>query len=740
VSEDTVPLPPDSRVLDGRTPLPNIEWIGSQTITLAHDDEILVTGRDGRIDRKREQGYFVKDTRLVSSWSLSIGGTPLNLVEGAPLGSRTARMEFTNPDVRLPSDLLRDGELRIRIDRILGPGVHDDLLVENFSSHLVEFDLELRIESDFADIFDVRSGTTLRRGSIQTTWDEETGTLKASYRNKAFQRRLAVEVRLSPSEPEYANGRLVFRLRLEPRVPQKICLHWVAYLPEERRPQTECGDLVTPLEETLAAVAELTRVETDVPRLDRILSCSCQDLVTLRLSASGAGLPLERDEEIAPWIPAAGVPWFVALFGRDALWTGLETEIISPAFSESSLIALASLQGHGYDDDRDLQPGKILHELRQGELAQLRLIPHTPYYGTHDATSLFVIAVADSWRWTGNEQVLRRLRPAVESALQWIDEEGDIDGDGLQEYAPRTPKGYAHQGWRDAEDGIVDEHGNPVSYPIALVELQGYVVYAKRSWAQVLEEVFGETEQAKVLRDEADHLAGLIDSQFAWDEQGTFYLGLDGNKRPIASVASNAAHLLWAGAVTEERAAKVASRLLAPDMFSGWGIRTLSSEHPSYNPLAYQRGSVWPHDNAIAVSGMLRYGLARQAHRVIEGIIDAGTLFAGGRLPELFTGVHRDAGAYPVPYRFANSPQAWAAGALPMILGSLLGIEPDAHNAKLYFKPSFPRWLRRVRLSGLRLGERRIDLLVEQGTDGEYRIGCDQDESAIEIVFKQDPR
>lgn len=715
-------IPSDELDLHGAAPLPSIEWIGSQTITLSHDDEILVTTRDGGIDRRREQGYFVKDTRMISGWSLSIGGVPIGLVEGAPLGARTARLEFTNPTIALPVGALADGSLRIRVDRSLGPGLHDDLVLEYFGEQPVTFDLELAVECDFADIFDVRRGMLTRRGTLQMHWDPVASQLAAYYEHESFKRGLLLELGHSKRPVEYANGRLILRVALEPQQHERICLRWIPLLPEERRPVSPCEDLVGPLRESLEALATMTRITSEVPRLDRMLNCAVHDLVALRLSPSGAGLPLE-DGDAPSWIPAAGVPWFVALFGRDALWTSLQTSVLTPSITRASLLALGAMQGEGYDDSRDLQPGKIPHELRQGELASLRLVPHTPYFGTHDATSLYVIAASEEWRWRADRALMERLRPHVERALAWIDTDGDPDGDGLQEYAPRGPHGYQHQGWRDAEDGILDGTGGTVTPPVALVELQGYVVAAKRGWARVLEEAFGEKESARRLRAQADELAIAIEERFFWPSEGTYYLGLDGNKAPIASVASNPAHLLWAGAVSSERAGSVAERLLAEDMFSGWGIRTLSSAHPAFNPIAYQRGSVWPHDNAIAIAGMLRYRLDDHAHQVIEGLVDAGALFAGGRLPELFTGLRRDRGAYPVPYRYANAPQAWSAGAIVLVMTSLLGINPDAPHGRLWLDPSFPSWLNRVTLTGLTFAAERLALVVERTPEGRYRLG-----------------
>ncbi|ACU53328.1 amylo-alpha-1,6-glucosidase [Acidimicrobium ferrooxidans DSM 10331] len=715
--------------------LPTVDWLGSETITLADDDEILVTARNGSIDRERERGYFVKDTRLLSGWSLTLGTAPLILVEGAALGPRAARLEFTNPTLTLVNHRLDEGDLRIRLDRVIGPGIHDDLLIENFSLSPISVDLELGIESDFADIFDVRSGRRARRGSVQTTWDPGTRRLETTYRNGAFARALVVEVAEAPAQPEYANGRLIVRIALEPRAETSICLRLHARLTTLRSPTYACEQLVAPLEKLHQDRRLLTTVTTSNTRLERIMRRSVDDLLALRMSAEGAGLGAHPD--ILPWIPAAGVPWFVALFGRDSIWTGLETVMLGTQFLQAALFALASVQATTDDPTRDAEPGKIPHELRQGELAELQLIPHTPYYGTHDATSLFVIAAGELWRWTGDRALLARLGPSVEAAIAWIDRYGDRDGDGLQEYAPRSATGYRHQGWRDAEDGILQGDGSVVDGPIALVELQGYVVAAKRAWANVLEEAFGDLERAATLREEASRLVEAIEERFWWPEESTYYLGLDGAKRPIDSVASNPSHLLWAQVPSPERARAVADRLLAPDLFSGWGLRTLSSNHPAYNPLSYQRGSVWPHDNAIAIAGLAAYGLADHAHALATALLDAGTLFAGGRLPELFTGVDRDAGAYPRPYRLANAPQAWAAGAFALIVAALLGLAPNAAAGTLTVRPALPAWLDRITLTNLQIGDHTTTVTVERRR-GETTIEA-TGSSGLVVEFASEP-
>jgi glycogen debranching enzyme len=464
---------------------------------------------------------------------------------------------------------------------------------------------------------------------------------------------------------------------------------------------------------------------------------SVEDLSSLRMAPAGDVVSHGPRDDGDAWVPAAGVPWFVTLFGRDSLIVSLQTLLLSPRFALATLRALAALQGTTTDDERDLQPGKIEHEIRHGELAQLGLIPHTPYYGTHDATTLYVLTAAEAWRWHGDREALAAVRPNVERALEWIDRYGDSDGDGLQEYATRSSHGYYNQGWKDAEDAVLDSEGRKAPLPIALCEHQGYVVAAKRAWADVLESALADDRTAQRLRSEADRLAELIEERFWWESEGTYYLGLDGDKRPIETVASNPAHLLWSEAIVPERARRVARRMLEPDMFSGWGIRTLASSHKAFNPFAYHLGTIWPHDNAIAAAGFRHYGLDEEAVRVADGIFDAAQRFAGCRLPELFAGLARDEGGFPVPYLGANVPQAWASGAVIHLVTILLGLTVDAAKRKVILDPFLPEWLKEIRLENLRVDDLSVDLRVSRQLDGEHELEVHPRDGQLEVTLER---
>jgi glycogen debranching enzyme len=724
--------------------------VGPEAITIHADDEVVVCTPDSRMSSTKEEGYFARDTRFVSGYRLKLGRVAPLLLNSAAVQPFSSRFEFTNPDLVTVDGIVPSEKLHLRVDRHVGHGVHEDFDIVNYGHDPVALGFEVSYESDFADLFDVKAHQLVRRGMLQSEWDQVQGRLTTTYRHGDFRRALELRVDKSGSPPQFANGGILFRLELEPRQAWHTCILWVPMIDDEpvRSPPAVCSDLLGLDNEHVQArrrwVEHSTRIVTSDPSVSGVVAQAVDDLSSLRmhmhddLAAAGHSHPDTEQDDIDAWVPAAGVPWFVSLFGRDSLVVSLQTLPLSPRFALGSLHALAHLQADFYDDGRDMQPGKVEHEVRHGELAHFHLIPHTPYYGTHEATTFFVWTAAQAWRWHGDRTVLDDLRPNVERALSWIDTDGDSDGDGLQEYKTRAGEaGYYNQGWKDATDGIPDADGTSSSLPIALCEHQAYVVAAKRAWADVVEEAWGESAAVARLREEATRLAALLEERFWWEEEGTYYLGLDGAKQPIKSVASNPGHLLWAGAITPDRAARVRDRLLAEDMWSGWGIRTLSAQHPAYNPFSYQLGSVWPHDNAICAAGFRRYGLDASAAQVARAIFDASDRFRSRRLPELFSGLPRDPGGFPVQYLGANVPQAWAAGAVVHFISSLLGVQADAPHRRLVLRPWLPPWLDEVRLENLRVGDAVVDLRVHRLADGGHGIDVERQQGELEVALDE---
>jgi glycogen debranching enzyme len=571
----------------------------------------------------------------------------------------------------------------------------------------VRFNLEIAIRSDFADLFEVKSGHIIRRGRIFTEWCADKSRLRNAYRNRDFHRDFILTLRCNGSGCAYANGRLSFEIELAAGAEWHACL---LYEPGDGNIRLEAPpECIADREKTEAGrrlawwQSTVLKVEARNDEFVRFVRQAIDDTAALRLPAA--------DTEQPAFVPAAGIPWFATLFGRDSLIASIQNAIAYPPFACGTLDALGRLQATARDDYRDAEPGKIMHELRHGELAHFKLIPHTPYYGTADATMLYLIVLHVAWRCTGEQALLERHLKTAEACLAWIDEFGDRDGDGFQEYATRSPAGYENQGWKDAGDAVLHPDGSPVRGPKALCELQGYVYDAWQRMAEIFDEL-GKTERAKELREKASALFQRFDSAF-WDEDSGFYAyALDGEKRKVLTVASNPGHCLWSGIVPEKRARRVVDRLMQSDMWTGWGIRTLSANHPAYNPHSYQNGSTWPHDNGVIAMGFRRYGFAEEAAQVVRGVTQAGSYFALHQLPELYAGFQRDPDAFPVQYLGANVPQAWAAGTAFALLQTIVGYQPDAPRDRLYIDPILPTWLPELTLNDLQIGRHKLDLSI----------------------------
>jgi glycogen debranching enzyme len=446
------------------------------------------------------------------------------------------------------------------------------------------------------------------------------------------------------------------------------------------------------------------RIDSDHELLNRTLDRSLADLVTLRNDG-----PADGEHYLA-----AGIPWFATLFGRDSIIAALETVAFIPSLAVSTLTVLARLQATADDPWHDAEPGKILHEMRTGEMARAGETPHDAYYGSIDSTPLWLILLGATHAWTGDDALLEQLWPNALAALAWIDDYGDPDGDGFVEYSRRSRLGLLNQGWKDSGDAIRHTNGLPADGPIALAEVQGYVYSAKRSMARLARHR-GESELALRLDSAADELRVQFDAAFWLPDARYYAMALDGEKRPVASIGSNPGQALWTGIVPASRAARVGERMLEPDMFSGWGVRTFAAGQPGYNPVGYHTGSIWPHDNALIAAGLKANGAADGANLLAGRLIEAAQWFPDMRLPELFCGFARtDVGA-PVAYPVACSPQAWSAAAPFFLLQTMLGLRADASARRLELvHPTLPDWLGRVTVTGLPVGGDTVDLLVHR--------------------------
>ncbi|GAN77334.1 amylo-alpha-1,6-glucosidase [Acidisphaera rubrifaciens] len=698
--------------------------VGPPQISIHHGQTVLLTEESGAVNWPTDKGLYFLDTRLLSAWAIYANGVEWELLNGGGIAYDTARIHLTNRDIPTQDATITARSLGLVIGRTVAGGLHEDLDLANHSNGRIRFSLEVSMRSDFADIFEVKSGRIVRRGRIATEWSEATQTLTTTYSNADFMRAVSVEaVPDGGARAAYANGRLSFDIDLPPGGRWHCCLLYTL-IDGERRfpPPVDCthGAGATASADTIAHWREtVLKLRTSNEEVYRLYAQAVEDMGALRLPmvSNGHSMDPAAHTDQMVFLPAAGLPWFVAPFGRDSLIVSLQNLLVYPDFARGALDVLGRLQAQERDDWRDAEPGKILHEMRYGELAHFKLIPHTPYYGTADATPLWLITLHATWRCTGERALLEAHLPVAERCLSWIDEWGDRDGDGLQEYQTRSPVGYENMAWKDSGDAVLYEDGSLVRGPKALCELQGYVYDAWLRMAEVFD-VLGKPDRAATLRAKAAKLYATFNELF-WDEaRGYYAYTLDGDKKPVFSLASNIGHCLWSGIVPPERAARVVERLMRPDMWSGWGIRTLSAEHKAFNPYAYQLGSVWPHDNAIIALGFKRYGFAAEAGRIARDISGAASHFQSNQLPELYAGIQRDGTNFPVQYLGANVPQAWAAGSVFMLLQSILGIVPAAPERRLYVDPVLPHWLPDVTLVDMRVGDQVFDIHFTGNGDG----------------------
>jgi glycogen debranching enzyme len=652
------------------------------------------------------EGLYAQDTRHLSELRLTVGGLRPVLLSSVMESGHHAVINATNPGLRADGDVLVPQEtLNVRRTVLIADRLFYRVRVRSFRPGPVATTVEVSLAADFADVFEVR-GVERRTSGRLLPPTQDGDRLRFSYVAGDGQRReTLVELEPAPANVRIDDGRVHVAWDVELGAREAFLL-LITVLParDGRRragptPERAAARLDAAHARWVGACAAIT---TDNELFDRLIDASVRDLHALMMPVGGDQLP------------AAGIPWFVAPFGRDSLLSACETLMINPEVARGTLLVLAGLQAHHDEAWRDAEPGKILHELRTGELARTGHIPHTPYYGTVDATPLFLMVAGGYYRWTLDLDTMVRLRPALDAALAWIDQWGDRDGDGFVEYEQRAPAGLINHGWKDSHDSIVHADGSLAHGAIALVEVQGYVYEAKLRIADVYE-ALGDAQRAERLRAEAVELRAEFNETF-WDaDEGFFALALDGHKAQVRSVTSNPAHCLYCGIVDEDKAALVAERLMAADMFSGWGIRTLSGSSPAYNPMSYHNGSVWPHDNAIAAAGLKRYGFDAAANRIAAGLFDVASGARDFRLPELFCGFQRDGSRAIVAYPVANIPQAWAATAPFMLLHAMLGISAHAPQNRLTVdRPRLPDWLGAVEIRGIRVGESKVSLAFRQ--------------------------
>jgi glycogen debranching enzyme len=688
----------------GYAPLPcGRESPVTDALAIKHDRLFLLTDQQGNIapSGNCSLGLFEDDTRILSHYELCVAGTPQSRLSTQIVQPYFAQIDLAVTDHAFGGNSW-DPKHAIFLQRelILEDSLIERLTLTNFLIRPIDYWLELRVGCDFADIFEVRGWKREHRGEFLRP-DVSPAAIRFAYRGRDGQLiESAIQFRLAPDTVDEHRARWIFKL--EPGVP--VQLEW-----EVRGTHSRAASLVTEpgaLERRRKRLvseyehwrAECSKWASDVEVFDATIVRATDDLRSLYIGTRG--------EEVI----SAGIPWYSTVFGRDSIITSLETLALNPRIALDTLSYLARHQGTKENAYTEEQPGKIMHELRRGEMARSGEIPHVPYYGTIDATPLWLILFHETWRWTGDDSLVRELLPNARRALAWIDRFGDVDGDGLVEYARTSDRGLVNQGWKDSGDGVPFPDGHLPTPPIALVEVQGYVYDAKVRMAALFRHI-GEHEESQRLELQAEQLRKRVIEQFWLQELGTFALALDGEKRPLPTVTSNAGHLLWSRLPDALRARRLAATLLAPDMFAGWGIRTLSARHPVFNPMSYHNGSVWPHDNAIIVMGLSHYGLSRTALPVVTATQDAAAAARLTRLPELYCGMARGGASQPVQYPVSCSPQAWASGALFMMYQGVLGILADAPGGALHIRnPVLPSSLTDLTITNLRVGSGRVSL------------------------------
>ncbi len=706
-------------------------------ITAKNGPVYFLTDPGGRIPLSYAHGLglYYHDCRYLAGYDLRLGRAHPDVLAASSARGYAADFQLTNGDIDLPDGTRVPKErVAIRWDRVIdgeGLALRETLAILNHGVDTVQLPLTLSFRAGFEDLFVVRGMHAAETGGLaESRWIGRDLLFFLYHGRDQVWRSLAI--RFDPPPRRHRQGTARWRLALEPQ--REATLHVTLQLAESRdRADVEPsgrGDadrrgrhVAAGLEKTAEAwTTHTATIASDDPRLNDVMRRSLLDLGTLRTVLDGRHFF------------AAGVPWYVTLFGRDSIVSALQALAFDAGMAADTLRLLARFQGTRLDAWRAEEPGKIPHELRVGELANMGAIPYTPYYGTIDATPLWLILLGRHAAWTGSLDLFRELRPCAEAALKWLDDYGDRDGDRFLEYdAGAAGDGIVNQGWKDSGDAIVNADGTIATPPIALVEVQGYAWRARQELATLLERA-GEPERAAQLRRAAAALRARFQREFWLEDEGMYALALQKDHRPCAVRASNPGQTLWTGIVPPERTAAVGELLLADDMFSGWGIRTLSTREKRYNPAGYHLGTVWPHDTAFAAAGLHRTGQSDRALRVLDALLAAAAGFQHDRLPEVFSGF--PPGIFPTPVRYpvACHPQAWAAGSVPFLLTELLGLDPDACAHRLrVVRPVLPAGVTRLDFTGLRVADARVSLRFTREAGG-VRVEVTEREGEVEVV------
>jgi glycogen debranching enzyme len=699
-----------------------------RTRVLKQGDTFAVFDRFGDIETfgTGELGLYYQDTRFLSRLTIKLGkDRPLLLSSTVREDNAVMAVDATNPDVcRNGETVIPRGTVHIFRSKILwGKTCHERLRIHNYGRGAIDFSFSMELDADFADIFELRGTKRERRGRRIETEITRDGLVLAYEGLDDCLRRTRIIFEPEPTRVTESGAN--FQVRLE--AGEEVSYRWAIACEVEGESHAE----VQPCYEKIVheAAGAFERARAQEPRI-----FTANEQFNDWLNRSLADLHMMRTETPYGPYPYAGVPWFSTVFGRDGIITALQCLWFDPTVARGVLAYLAATQAEADSPEQDAQPGKVLHEMRTDEMATLGEIPFKRYYGSIDATPLFVILAGAYYKRTGDRAFAEFIWPNVQRALAWIDQYGDSDGDGFVEYTRRSKHGLVHQGWKDSHDAIFHKDGAPAEGPIALCEVQGYV-YAAKIAAAGLAKDLGDVARTRELTKQAETLCRRFEKAFWCDELSTYAIALDGSKQPCRVRTSNAGHCLFSGIATDEHARRAAATLAAESSFSGWGIRTVATSEANYNPMSYHNGSIWPHDNAIIAAGFARYSLKELAATVLGGLLDATLFFDLHRLPELFCGFPRRPGESPTLYPVACAPQSWASGAVFLLLEACLGLSVLAPEQKLIFsKPILPAFLRQVTIRDLKVGEARVNLLLTRHDEGDVGVNVLRRDGVLDVV------
>jgi glycogen debranching enzyme len=690
--------------------LPRIR-VRPHTLSFQNGYTVLATSLDGEIDGREDHGLYERDTRYLARYQWKIDGEPLIPVVVQPIDSDKLQGYYrTQLESGYPGQTLQ-----IQINRLIGQGMHEDFIVENYCPTDQTMQLKLFLQADFMDMFEALQGERQQCGEARLHWEQALQTLTWHYRIEGVRHGLVVRVH-SEIPATFHGNHLLWETTLGVREKIKICTD-VAPVFNGHQEVPVYGCLGCPQSRDLASerqkerwLQEATAIQTANHAVMKAFETAKFDLISMRL--------WDEDPRPDAWIPVAGLPNYVGIFGRDCLTAGWQAGLYSPQMMRGAVLMMNRYQADHFEDWRDEQPGKMLHEARLGPLSLLNRLPQQRYYGSTTSTPLYLIVLSEYFHWTGDLHFIRENLPHMERALAWIEQFGDLDGDGLYEYQTVSSQGLKNQGWKDSNEGIVGADGRQIEPPTATCEEQAWVYEAKIRCA-ILYSALRDFKRAEQLLAEAHALKEKFNQAFWMPEEGYYALALDAEKRQVASITSNPGHCLVSGIIPEDRAAQTIARMLQPDLFSGWGLRTLSTQNSAFNPYAYHLGTVWPVENGTFCMAFVRYGHHQEAHTLAKAVFDASNFFEYGRLPEAISGHPRDA-EHPMPSVYPNScmPQAWSSSAIPIMIQAILGLYPFAPLKLLLLEPHLPDWLPELKLYNLQVGQARISLEFWRGVDG----------------------